>query len=80
MSEYQDLTKDQVVMGFVASCVEDVAIRLDVTPREMYQRMDALGMIDEYLIPFYETLHTESRENLTTSLIESLKRWEEEKK
>ena len=80
MSEYQDLTKDQVVMGFVASCVEDVAIRLDVTPREMYQRMDAVGMIDEYLIPFYETLHTESRENLTTSLIESLKRWEEEKK
>lgn len=80
MTEYQDLSKDQVVMGFVASCVEDVAARLGVEPGEMYRRMDAVGMIDHYLIPFYETLHTESRENLTDSLIESLKRWEEEKR
>lgn len=79
MTEYQDLSKDQVVMGFVASCVEDVAARLGVEPGEMYRRMDAVGMIDHYLIPFYETLHTESRENLTDSLIESLKRWEQEK-
>ena len=79
MTEYQDLSKDQVVMGFVASCVEDVAARLGVEPGEMYRRMDAVGMIDHYLIQFYETLHTESRENLTDSLIESLKRWEQEK-
>ncbi len=25
MSDYQDLSRDQTVMGFVASCVEDVA-------------------------------------------------------
>lgn len=80
MTEYRDLSKDQVLMGFVASCVEDVAGRLGVDPGEMYRRMDAVGMIDEYLMPFYETLHTESRENLTSSLIESLTRWEEEKK
>ena len=67
-------------MGFVASCVEDVAKRLCMDPGEMYRRMDAVGMIDEYLIPFYSTLHTESRENLTDSLIASLKRWEEEQK
>lgn len=80
MTEYQDLSKEQVVMGFVASCVEDVALRLGVEPGEMYRRMDAVGMIDRYLIPFYSTLHTESRENLTDSLIASLKRWEEEKR
>lgn len=28
MSDYQDLSRDQIVMGFVASCVEDVANRL----------------------------------------------------
>ena len=80
MTEYQDLSKDQVVMGFVASCVEDVANRLGVEPSEMYKRMDAVGMIDKYLIQFYSTLHTESRENLTDSLIETLKRWEKKQK
>lgn len=78
MTEYQDLSKDQVMMGFVASCVEDVAARLGVDSGAMYRRMDAVGMIDQYIIPFYETLHTESRENLTDSLIESLNRWEED--
>lgn len=79
MTDYQDLSKEQVLMGFVASCVEDVASRLGVEPGEMYRRMDAVGMIDQYLIPFYATLHTESRENLTDSLIATLKRWEEAK-
>jgi hypothetical protein len=78
MTNYQDLSKDQIMMGFVASCVEDVAARLGVEPGAMYRRMDAVGMIDRYLIPFYSTLHTESRENLTDSLIASLTKWEEE--
>ena len=38
--------------------------------------MDKIGMIDTYIYPFYEQLHTESRENLTDSLIDTLERWE----
>ena len=79
MPDFLELSKEQILMGFVASCVEDVAKHLGIDSTTMYQRMDAVGMIDEYLIPFYDTLHTESRENLTNSLIETLKRWEEEK-
>ncbi|MDD6003456.1 MAG: DUF3791 domain-containing protein [Bacteroidales bacterium] len=39
----------------------------------MYNRMDAVGMIDNYLTPFYETLHTESREKCYRCFLE---RWE----
>lgn len=78
MEELRQLSKEQILMGFVASCVEDVAKKLGVDYAEVYKRMDAVGMIDQYLIPFYKTLHTESRENLTDSLIESLNRWEAE--
>ena len=70
------LSQDQIVMGFVASCIEDVANHMGVSHADMYQRMSAIGMIDQYLIPCYNTLHTESRENLTSSLIETLTRWE----
>ena len=76
MEESRQLSKDQILMGFVASCVEDVANRLGVDYSVIYRRMDEVGMIDKYIIPFYNTLHTESRENLTDSLIESLQRWE----
>ena len=43
------LTKDEIIMGFVASCVEDVADTLGVDCSEVYQRMDAVKMIDEYI-------------------------------
>ena len=79
MEQYLEPTKDEVVMAFIASCIEDVAKRLDKPYLEIFERMEKGGLIDKYLYPFYETLHTESRENLTTSLIDTLNRWENEK-
>ena len=71
------LSKEEIVMGFVASCIEDVADTLGIDYTEVYQRMDAVKMIDEYIIPNYEVLHCESRRNVTEGLIDTLKRWEE---
>ena len=76
MEELRELSDSQVLMGFVASCIEDVAHRLGIDYSNVYRRMDAVGMIENYLIPFYSTLHTESRENLTDSLIDLLQRRE----
>lgn len=76
LEEYLEPSKDEIEMAFVASCIEDVADRLGVPYIEIFERMDRVGMIDKYIYPFYETLHTESRENLTTSLIDTLNRWE----
>lgn len=70
------LSKEEIVMGFVASCIEDVADTLGVDYSEVYQRMDAVKMIDEYIIPNYEVMHSESRRNVTEGLIDTLKRWE----
>ena len=71
------LSKEEIVMGFVASCIEDVADTLGVDYSDVYQRMNAVKMIDEYIIPNYEVLHSESRRNVTDGLIDTLKRWEE---
>ena len=59
------LSKDEIIMGFVASCIEDVADTLCVDYSEVYQRMDSVKMIEE------------SRKNVTEGLIDTLKRWEE---
>jgi len=73
MADLIELSLDQILMGFVASCVESVATRLHSDTAMMYNRMDAVGMIDNYLIPFYDTLHTESREKCYRCFLE---RWE----
>lgn len=64
-------------MAFVATCVEATARTLGVSYKELYDRMNRVNMIDNYIYPCYETLHTESRENLVVDLIECLKIWEE---
>ena len=77
MNDRIQLSRDEIIMGFVASCIEDVADTLGEDYLEIYQRLDAVKMIDEYIIPNYEVLHCESRKNVTTGLIDTLKRWEE---
>ena len=74
--EYIEPTKEEIVMAFVASCIEDVADRLNVPYIEIFERMERVGLIDKFIYPCYEGLHTESRENLTTELIDTLNRWE----
>ena len=77
MNNKVQLTKNEIIMGFVVSCIEDVADTLGVDYYEVYRRMDAVKMIEEYILPNYEVLHSESRKNVTEGLIDTLKRWEE---
>lgn len=70
-------TNQEILMGFVASCIEDVAEKLGVDYAVVYERMKSVGMIENYIIPHYDVLHTESRENVTAGMIETLTRWEE---
>ena len=76
MENMIQLSTEEIIMGFVSSCIEDVAAVLGLDYLEVYQRMNAVKMIDEYIIPSYEVLHSESRKNVTKGLIDTLKRWE----
>lgn len=80
MNHHMESTHEEEVMAFVASCIEDVADKLNTPYIEVFNRMENVGMIDKYIYPCYDVLHTESRENLTQSLILTLKRWESAKK
>ena len=63
-------------MAFVATCIEATARFLNTDYLKVYQRMERVGIIDNYIIPNYESLHCESREVLVERLIECLNNWE----
>ncbi len=63
-------------MAFVATCIEATARLLGTTYKEVYQRMKRVGLIENYIIPHYETLHSESRENIAAGMVECLNKWE----
>lgn len=74
-----DIPHEQVVMAFVATCVEAVARTQGKHFREVYDRMSHLGVIDNYIYPCYSTLHTESRENIVADLLTCMDNWEKRK-
>ena len=76
MDNLVEISKDQIVMSFVATCVEATARKLGVGYRDVYDRMAKVNMIDKYIYPCYETLHTESRDNIAEDMITCLKNWE----
>ena len=62
---------------FTASCVESAAAALQQPVEDVYRRMARVNLIDEYIIPCYEVLHSESRENVTKDIIYTLELWEQ---
>jgi DNA-directed RNA polymerase specialized sigma24 family protein len=63
-------------MAFVATSIETTARFLGVSYKEIYSRMNRVGMIDNYILPNYEPLHSESREVLAQRMVECLNHWE----
>ena len=78
MEEIRKISKEQIVMAFVATCIETTARQLGVDYSEIYRRMEKVGMIENYILPNYEPLHSESREVLAERMIECLQNWEGE--
>lgn len=75
METWNQLSEEEIKMGFVASCIESAAERLGCRYDEMLNKMEKVGLIDNYIYPHYEALHSEDRKNLTDNIIETLKRW-----
>ena len=76
MEEIRKISKEQIIMAFVATCIETTARQLNTPYHEIFQRMERVGMIENYIIPNYEPLHSESREVLAERIIECLNNWE----
>ena len=58
------LPLEEIKLAFAASCVEGAARKLGVSYIEIYERMRKVDLINKFILPHYDTLHTESREYL----------------
>ena len=76
MEQLRKIPKNQVIMAFVATSIETTARFLGVSYSEVSRRMNRVGMIENYILPNYEPLHSESREVLASRMVECLNHWE----
>ena len=76
MKNVVEIPRTQVMMTFVATCIEASARLLNTSYKEVYERMKRVGLIERFILPHYETLQSESRENLAEVLVECMNNWE----
>lgn len=60
----------------VIMAIEKGARQLNVSPKDMYLRLKKQGLIHNFLLPYYEELHTQSLDWLANTTVETLKNWE----
>lgn len=76
MEHSAQLVVDDKVMEFVIFAIESAAQKMDISAPALYNRLEKVNLIQNYLIGGYDMLHTQSREYIADTLIEALDNWE----
>ena len=56
--------------------IEKGAKIMNVPSKNMYMRLKKQGLIHNFLLPYYEELHTQSSDWVARTTVETLKNWE----
>lgn len=54
---------------FVLFCVESIAAKLGMQARDVYDALNESGIIDSYIIPCYDILHTQGKDYIVNDIL-----------
>lgn len=70
----EEKIKNSTELEFVIFCIENVAVRLRVDAECVYQAFtEKSDILNGYIVPEYEALHTQSREYIVDDLLDVMK-------
>ncbi len=73
MNSYENI-KNTKELEFAVFCIENVAIKLNVTAERVYKAVaEKSNILNGYIIPGYEVLHSQGRDYIVKDIIEVLK-------
>ena len=61
---------DFKILNFVIFCVGNVADALKMSVKDVYSKMSDGGIINDYIVPYYDVLHTFSRQYIVEDLVD----------
>ena len=66
--------KESKELEFVIFCIENVASFLNQEPQEVYKLLTKdSNILNSYIVPEYEMLHTQSKEYIVNDIVEFMK-------
>lgn len=64
---------DKNTLEFITYCISKLSQILKITQRDVYLRLKSSGILNDYIIPSYDVLHTFGSEYLMDDLIDYMK-------
>lgn len=64
---------DKKTLGFVTFCVGAIAHELKLSRNEVYGMLKRSGILDGYIVPSYDVLHTFSRPYIVNDITSFMK-------
>lgn len=61
---------------FAIFCIENIATYINKDAVETYDILKNSGILDEYILPYYNVLHTQGKDYIINDIIELMKRKE----
>ena len=73
IKEKLEITPD--VLAFVVFCIENLASKLELDPTQVYNKLAVdSDLLYSYIIPCYDSLHTQDKEYILNDLIEIMRK------
>ena len=73
MTAKNEITKKQ--LEFAVFCIENVAEQLSLRGDEVYNLLaEKSDLLDNYIIPCYDALHTQGREYIVREIVEMMQK------
>lgn len=74
MNQYNKIerTPDYDKIHFAVIGIEHTAKRMNITTNELTNRLNNVGLIDNFIIECYDTLHSESADAVASNIEEAL--------
>ncbi len=70
----EEKIKNSNELEFAVFCIENVAAKLGVNAQRVYQAFtEKSDILDGYIVPEYDVLHTQSREYIVNDLLDVMK-------
>lgn len=58
-------------LEFAIFCIENIAIKLNIDARRVYSALsEKSNILNDYIIPCFETLHTQSKDYIINDILE----------
>ena len=64
------MTLEDKKLEFLIYCIESTASTLKINGRDVFNELDNIGAIDNYIMPYYDTLHTQGKSYIVDSILE----------